>query len=156
MAARRAELKGLRARKTLLEGESANVIKLVRSGICSADDPQIAAELGNIAAQKKHVAIEIEHLERQLANTGAAITPEILARFGQLMADKLRDPNDVSVRQAYVRLLIGRVEVGKQKIRVTGSRHNLAKLATGSPPHMVPKAEREWRARLDSNQRPRA
>jgi site-specific DNA recombinase len=151
MAGRRAELKGLRTRKTLLEGESANVIKLVRSGICSAEDPQIAAELGNISAQKKHVAIEIEHLERQLVDTGTAITPEILTRFGQLIADKLRDPNNPAIRQAYVRLLIGRVEVGKQRIRITGSRRNLAKLATDTPPHMVPKAEREWRTRQDSN-----
>jgi hypothetical protein len=49
---RRMELKRLKARLSNLDGESANVIKLVRSGICNPDDPQIASELGNIAAQK--------------------------------------------------------------------------------------------------------
>ena len=34
----------------MLEGESANVIALVRKGLMSADDPQIEKELGQIAA----------------------------------------------------------------------------------------------------------
>ena len=150
-AARREELKRLQARKTLLDGESANVIKLVRSGICSADDPQIATELGNIAAQKTSLAIEIEYIERQLAETDKAITPTILKRFAALIADKLRDTHDPSTRQAYVRLLVDSVEVGKGEIRITGSKRALAKLATGTPPQLVPKAERRWRTRQDSN-----
>ena len=46
----RAELKALRSRVTILEGETANVIAIVRKGLMSADDPQIEKELGQIAA----------------------------------------------------------------------------------------------------------
>ena len=154
IAERRAELKQLRSRKTLLDGESTNVIKLVRSGLMSADDPQIATELGNIAAQKKSVDIDIDHLERQLASSSLAVEPKVVERFGRLLADKLRNPHDATTRRAYVRLLIDKVEVGHEQIRVTGSRKKLAKLATGTPPQLVPKAEREWRTQQDSNLRP--
>ncbi len=151
---RRAELKQLRARKTLLDGESANVIKLVRSGIMNADDPQIATELGNIAAQKRSVDVDIDHLERQLASSALAVEPNVVERFGRLIADKLRDSDNAATRRAYVRLLIDKVEVGREQIRITGSRRSLAKLASGTPPQLVPKAEREWRARRESNPRP--
>ena len=85
-----------------------------------------------------------------------AVTPGIVERFGQLIAETIHDGDDRTTCQAYVRLLIDRVEVGKHQIRITGLKRNLAKLASGTPPQLVPKAERGWRARLDSNQRPRA
>jgi site-specific DNA recombinase len=127
------------------------VIKLVRSGVMNADDPQIATELGNIAAQKRSVDVDIDHLERQLASSALAVEPNVVERFGRLIADKLRDSDDAVIRRAYVRLLIDKVEVGREQIRITGSRRSLAKLASGAPPQLVPKAEREWRARQDSN-----
>ena len=149
VAERRAALKQLRARKTLLDGESANVIKLVRSGIMNADDPQIATELGDIAARKR--SVDIDHLERQLASSALAVEPNAVKRFGRLIADKLHDSDDAATRRVYVRLLIDQVEVGGEQIRITGSRRSLAKLASGTPPQLVPKAEREWRTRQDSN-----
>lgn len=69
----RAELKALRSRLTMLDGESANVIGLVRKGLMSADDPQIAKELGQISAQKRAVAADIQVLERKLADPARAI-----------------------------------------------------------------------------------
>jgi len=42
-------LKQLRTRLTMLDGEGANVINLVRNGKCAPNDPQVATELGNIA-----------------------------------------------------------------------------------------------------------
>ena len=50
------------------------------------DDPQIASELDNIAARKRTMSVDIETLERQLADGQRAITPEILDRFGTLIA----------------------------------------------------------------------
>ena len=149
-SSRRDQLKQLRTRLTMLDGESANVIKLVRAGICQADDPQIATELGNIAAQKRAVILDIEALERQLADGERKITPEVLERFGALMADKLRD-SDKRARRDYLRLLVSRVEVGEKEIGISGSKAALSRAASGVPPHMVPKAEREWRTRQDSN-----
>ena len=90
-------------------------------------------------------------MKRQLADTGMAGSPAIAKRFGHLIANKLRDAANPSTRQAYVRLLIDRVEVGKEQICITVSRRRLAKRAGGTPPQLVPKAEQKWRTRQDSN-----
>lgn len=147
---RREGLKQLRARLTLLDGESANVIKLVRSGLYAPDDPQIAAEIANIAAQKRAIAIDIDALERQIADGERRITPEIVEKFGSLMRNKLRGQASAA-RRDYIRLLVDRVEVGHREIRISGSKAALSRAAMGVPPHMVPKAERKWCAQQDSN-----
>jgi site-specific DNA recombinase len=147
---RREKLKQLRSRMTMLEGESANVIKLVPNGLCSPDDPQIATELANIGAQKRALSIDIEVLERQLVAGDRRITPAIIDRFGDLLVSKLRDIKSPN-RREYVRLLIDRVEVGERAVRICGSKSALSNLASGVAPNMVPKAERKWRTREDSN-----
>ncbi|MGB3739101.1 MAG: recombinase family protein [Pontixanthobacter sp.] len=139
----RKELKSLRSRHTRLEGESASVIKLVRNQILSPDDPQVKKELGQIAAQKRAAAADIDAIERKLADPAKTITPLILAKFGKLIADTMRDRN-TPLRQAYVDLLISRVEVGNDVVRIMGSKTALSRAANGTPPHAVPKTEREW------------
>ena len=146
----RTELKALRSRLTMLDGESANVIALVRKGLMSADDPQIEKELGQIAAQKRAVGADIDMIERKLADPGRAITPGILEKFGTLVSSKMRERAS-PIRKQYVTLLVDRVEVGDDLIRITGSKSSLARAASGASPHRVPKAEREWCARQDSN-----
>ena len=147
---RQSELSRLRAKLTNLEGERSNVIKLVREGLCTADDPQIAAELGNIAAQKAALVADVGLVERQLADGERAITYEVVEKFGRLLASKLRS-EDPQLRREYVRLLVDRVEVGNDKIHITGKKHALASLVSGTSPNLVPKAERKWCARQDSN-----
>ena len=147
---RQSQLKTLRSRLTNLDGESAQVIKLVRNGICSPDDPQIATELANIAAQKKAIEADIDLVETQLANGDRSITPEKIEKFGALLSSKLCDQN-APLRREYVRLLIDRIEVGNDVIRITGPKDALAAAASGSPEEGVPKAVRRWRARQDSN-----
>ena len=149
--ARREEIRQLRSRMSRLESESANVIKLVRIGRFNADDPQIATELDQIARQKNAISADIDMLERQ-ADGQRKITPQVLEKFGRVLREKLG--REVAVRSAYVKLLVDRVEVGNHKIRIVGSKSALVRAASGAAVHKVPKAEREWRARLDSNQRP--
>ena len=134
----------------MLEGESANVIALVRKGLMSADDPQIEKELGQIAAQKRAVLADIDVMERKLADPGMAVTPAILDKFGSLVGSALRDRTS-PLRKQYIALLVDRVDVGDDLVRITGTRSRLARAASGAPPHQVPKAEREWRTRQDSN-----
>ena len=129
---RQAELKTLRSRLTNLDGESAQVIKLVRNGICSPDDPQIATELANIAAQKRAIEADVGLVETQLASGNRAITPETIERFGTLLSSKLCD-RDAPLQREYVRLLIDKVEVGNDVIRITGTKDALA-VAASSPP----------------------
>lgn len=148
--ARRDQLKQLRTRLTLLDGESARVIKLVRSGLFEPDDPQIATEIGNIAAQKRNIAVDIESLQRQLDDGERRITPSVLEKFGALISKELRNRGSRG-RRDYVRLLVDRIEVGRETIRITGSKNRLSRAAMGVPPKAVPKAEREWCALQDSN-----
>ena len=147
---RQADLKALRTRLTNLDGESAQVIKLVRNGICSPDDPQIATELANIAARKRAIEADIDLVETQLANGNRAITPEKVAQFGTLLSSKLQGRN-TPLRREYVRLLIDKVQVGDEVIRISGSRDALAAAASSYTESSVPKAVRRWRARQDSN-----
>ena len=157
VAEREADRKRMRARLTQLEGESARVIKLVRSGICSPDDPQIATELASIRAQRTSTEADIAVLDRQLDAGDRRITPSIITAFGDLLARKLHG-RDAKVRREYVHLLVDRVEVGDREIRITGRNAALERaiVASQTPGAVVPKAERKWRARLDSNQRPQA
>ena len=62
------------------------------------------------------------------------------------------------VRREYVHLLVDRIEVGDRHIRITGRNAALerAVVASQTPGAAVPRAERKWRARRDSNPRPRA
>ena len=150
-AVRKEEIKQLRAKLSRLESESANVIKLVRNGSYDADDPQIATELAQIATQKKAIGADIDVLERQ--NDGQRkITPDVLEKFSTMLRGKLN--SDPAVRAGYVKLLIDRIEVGDNQVRIVGSKNTLARVASGAPSHKVPKAERKWCTRLDSNQWP--
>ncbi len=146
---RREHIKQLKTKLARLDEESANVIKLVRKGLVSADDSQVATELNQISCQKAAVGADIDLLKCQVGKR-RPITPAILASFSKLIAEKLG--GEPAVRKAYVELLVDRVEVGKNEIRVSGSKEMLAHLAATSPfLPVVPKAEREWRTQEDSN-----
>lgn len=80
------------------------------------------------------------------------IKPAIIASFGNLLDHKLRGP-DPKIRREYIYLLVGRVEGGDREIRITGRNTMLerAVVASQTPGAVMPKAERKWRARQDSN-----
>ena len=91
----------------------------------------------------------------ELAAGDKQITPAVVEGFGALLKSRLAGPDD-KLRRDCVRMLVDRVEVGDRRIRITGSRTALARaaMAGDSLGQQVPKAEREWRARTDSNGRP--
>jgi site-specific DNA recombinase len=150
-AARAADLARLRTRRTHIEAERANVIKLVRNGTCLPDDPQIADELGQLAAQSAALEQDIELLERQLDQKATRVTPARIASFGNLLCQKLRSPEEKEFRRQYVRLLVDLVEVGDSTIRITGHKNTLLAAITAETTGLVPKTVREWRTREDSN-----
>lgn len=155
IAERQAELKRLRSRLTQLDSESARVIKLVRNEILSADDPQVATELASIRTQRASTEADISLMKRQLDNGDRQITPAIIAKFGDLLERKLRGA-DPKIRREYVHLLVDQVEVGDREICITGRKSTLERAVVGSQMAgaVVPKAERKWCARRDSNPRP--
>ncbi|WP_411290392.1 recombinase family protein [Sphingorhabdus sp.] len=152
--ARAADLARLRARRTHLEAERTNVIKLVRNGVCSPDDPQIASELGQLAAQRANIDQDIELTERQLDQKNTQVTPARIESFGRLLTQKLRSPDEKSFRHQYLRLLVDRVEVGDTQIRITGRKNNLLAAVSAEAAGLVPNTVRKWCTRSDSNARP--
>ena len=86
-------------------------------------------------------------LERQLANSERRIAPQLIARFGEMMRERLRG-DDPSLRQYYARAIISRVEVGNEQIRIVGANkaleHALGRTAD-EPTGLVPNIERDVR-----------
>jgi site-specific DNA recombinase len=68
------------------------------------------------------------------------------------MCDKL-DNGDVQARKAYLRSVITRIEVDKEKVRIIGEKARLADIIAGKQAHAknVRGFVRKWRARKDSN-----
>ena len=79
-------------------------------------------------------------------------TPNLVARFGELVADKLRSRNS-ALRKSCVRLLVDRVEASTRDMCISGSKaaleHAVLRPTALSTP--VPSINREWCPGMDSN-----
>ncbi|RYY23292.1 MAG: hypothetical protein EOP62_20740 [Sphingomonadales bacterium] len=156
--ARREKLRQLKTRQTHLEAGIDRLLDLVAEGHLTASDARFAKKHGELAEQLVHVKTDIVMLERQLANSERRITPELIERFAELMRERLRS-EDSALRQYYTRAIVGRVDVGDQQIRISGSTRALEHAVGRTFDHSaapVPNIEREWCARQDSNLRPPA
>jgi len=86
------------------------------------------------------------------------IPPNLLSErniraFRQAFADRLHS-QDGSLRKAYIRTLVDRIEVGRVEIRISGSQAALAKSlvdGTNRTPDVVPSFVPGWWASVDSN-----
>ena len=151
--ARRETLRQLKSRQTHLEGGIDRLLDLVAEGHFTASDPRFSKKHAELATQFAHVKADIIMLERQLANSERRITPDLIEKFAKLMRERLRS-EDATLRRYYARAIIGRVEVGDQRIRIIGSSKALEHAVGGTldrPVGSVPSIEREWRTRQDSN-----
>lgn len=84
--------------------------------------------------------------------------PEKVARFAEVMRRKLHDTEDAQVRRAYVRGFVGEVVMTREEIPIRGPNRALELVVAGDMPSddAVRTFISDWRARLDSNQRPQA
>ncbi|QXQ06956.1 recombinase family protein [Sphingosinicellaceae bacterium] len=149
--ARTANLKSLRTQKTgadAMLGGLYRTAAMIETGIDNVMKGEIESARGRIAT----LASEINLVEQQFSCRSQRITPEILERFGILLRQRLSGTNS-TVRQSYARLLIDRVEVGRQRVRIVGSKTALASCvaATDRHPNEVPSFERRWCTGRDSN-----
>ncbi len=81
--------------------------------------------------------------------------PIVIKRFGTTMREKLTS-GDVPFCEAYLGVLIDRVEVDDREIRIVGRKDmpEQAVLTNGGPVPGVRSFVRKWRAGKDSNPRP--
>ena len=151
---RRATLKALRTEKTTVEATLAGLYR-VAAAIDGGIDAVMKTEISVARTRIAHLAGEITLVERQLGGGATRITPEMVDAFGTILRKRLSEA-DPLVCQSYARMLVDRVEVGRQKIRITGSKVALAKCAAAvaTRPNAVPSFDRKWCARRESNPRP--
>ncbi|WP_374631721.1 recombinase family protein [Ferrovibrio sp.] len=106
---------------------------------------------------------QIADTKRQAARPSISLSPAKIEAFTQALHTALTAGNP-SLRRAYLRLLVSKIEVDDGEIRMTGSNAVLAGLAAQSAKQIggqigemqVPGFVREWRPRRDSNSRPAA
>jgi chromosome segregation ATPase len=103
--------------------------------------------------QEREVAQSTHDRMAAQAHSAAVITPARLDAFSTLMRNKL-DAADVRARQAYLRSVVARIEVGDDRIRVYSDKTALASAAAASgtaPGPGVRGFVRNWRTRRPPN-----
>ena len=100
-------------------------------------------------------SVLIYTLDRAKAQTPTATTidPMLIEKFTQAMRQNLRS-GEAPFRKAYLRSVVGRIEVDDGEIRIMGRKDVLERAVSsgGMPlPQQVRGFVREWRTRQDSN-----
>ena len=91
----------------------------IESGLLSLDDVGLKDRLQHARTRLTTIQETIDGLERQLTGGLAAVTPEKVEAFGRLLSDSLRKGSP-AFRKAYLRLLIDRIELDDDEVRMTG------------------------------------
>src|SRR5580704_5457960 len=85
------------------------------------------------------------------------VTAKKAHAFSKALRERLHDADNPALRRAYIRLMLDKVIVGKDAIRISGPKSVLAHQLTAKnplPPSLVPTFIDGWRPRHDSNVRP--
>ena len=154
MRERQAHLKALRTERTRIEGAIQNMFDFIEQGVVSPRDADFTARLAAQRTRRADLEQEILLVERQLSSADRRVTPEAVARLGDVILTKLRD-TDPATRQGYARRFIAKVVVAPKTITITGPIKPLEIAADGDPDQptpLVPSLDREWCPWPDSNQ----
>ena len=150
---RQAHLKALRTERTRIEGAIQNMFDFIEQGIVSARDTDFTARLAAQRTRRADLEQEILLVERQLSSSDHRVTPEAVARLGEVILTKLRSEDQV-LRQGYARRFISKVVVAPDVITIMGPMKSLEIAANGDPEQIapaVPSSAREWCRLQDSN-----
>ena len=150
---RQTQLKALRTERTRLEGAIQNMFDVIEQGMVSARDADFTARLAAQRSRQADLEQEILLVERQLSGAERQVTPEAVARLGEVIAAKLRS-DEPALRQDYARRFIDKVVVAPDLVTITGPVKALELAASGDPEQAapaVPSSAREWCGREDSN-----
>lgn len=124
--------------------------KLVEDGLAEMDD-LLQERIDILKADREKAQAALDRARQEIGGD-AALAPQKIAAFSRLMRDVLENP-DNPTRKAYLRTLLGTVEVGPEKVRILGSRVVLYAAASGSASsgEIVQFSGPKWRALRDSN-----
>ena len=128
----------------------ARLYRAIEEGVVDLDDDLKS----RIVALKDERDIAVASLERiaQQATARSDVTPDRIEAFAELMRQKL-DDGDVQARRGYLRSVISNIEVGDDRIRISGDKASLAEVIAGRSANAanVSSFVRKWRTRHDSN-----
>ncbi len=147
------ELIQAKAERTRPRTSIDRLLGLIEEGIMKPGDPEFAARLSDNRTAVTAMTSRIDVLESQLARGSRKITPAVLDKFSKQLSEKLRD-EDSSLRSAYLRMLVSKVEVSDQEVIISGSKMVLERwLAKGLPrlEGSVPIFDQQWCPWPDSN-----
>ena len=151
-ATRRAEVR--RLEKQIREKDQAlnRLYEAIEKGVAELDDT-LGARTAKLRSERDDLIRLKAETERRADPPRASITPDKIRAFSKVMRKRLRD-RDNRARKALLGLFVGRIEVGDDKIWISGPKAALAgavaandQASTG----MVPGFDREWWAHKDSN-----
>jgi site-specific DNA recombinase len=149
----KAQLAKFRHDHTAAAAGITRLLELVEKGLMEAEDPMMRERLVGLKRQRDQIAKDIAELQNRMTSAKPTITPEKIARVGQLLRSKLYE-GPPEFRQAYARLLMDEVRVTEEEIRISGPKSVLAKCAAEGIAEVVPPVlsfVREWRPGRDSN-----
>lgn len=114
------------------------LLDLVAQGLMSPRDPALAEKLAEHKTRVATLSERASLLERQLSKGSTALTSDLIARFGQLVRDKLRE-HESPQRRNYVRMFVDEVAVspgsgstGQPKIILRGQKFTLETAAASA------------------------
>jgi hypothetical protein len=116
---RQAHLKALRTERTRVEGAIQNMFDFIEHGVVSPRDTNFTARLALQRTRRADLEQEILLVERHVSASDRRVTPDAVARLGEVILSKLRS-DDPATRQGYARRFIAKVIVAPQRITIIG------------------------------------
>jgi site-specific DNA recombinase len=152
----RAELRDLFSKQRELNVQVKNLVDIMEQGglgsVRSVQD-RFAKRQEELNEITRLIAIK----KRTLETPTVEVTAKTVQAFSTALRGHLHDTANPTFRRAYLRLLLDKVVVGKDAIRISGPKSVLAhQLSTNNAlaPSSVPTFVDGWRPRHDSNVRP--
>lgn len=149
----REELRALFAKQRNLLQQVSNLVDVMEQGGLDAMRPvqdRLAKRQDELDQLNRLIALKRRAMETPVAD----VSQERGAAFTVALRAKLQDTGNPAFRRAPIRLLLDRVVVGRESIRVSGPKSVLAHQISAEnqlPPSMAPTLMDGWRTRQESN-----
>lgn len=142
--------RGKELRQQLRETETkiGRMLDAIQEGLAQETD-LVRDRLAKLEQEREETLRMITSLDRRQAIPAALLSEKNVRAFAQAHRDRL-NAEDNSLRKAYIRELVDRIEVGDKEIRISGSQAALANAVFAAPNQgkaIVPSFVQEWWAR---------
>ncbi|MCC6483191.1 MAG: recombinase family protein [Sphingomonadaceae bacterium] len=125
----------LRKQAAEAEGKLTRLYEAIENGLADMGDSNLKGRISELSRIRDSARADAERAESRNENHDNHMTPDLLRRFGIEARKKIRKPEG-SFRRHHIQSLVQRVEVGRDEIRIKGSRPRLLQtlVASGAKP----------------------